>query len=167
MYTARCTRKVLDALHLPAAAQDRPPSTALGDWYVNFINLRNHRFVHFVSDRSLLSVVVRVKTLKTALDSHIGALHDLLDDLGVPQPIVQAELQEMSQRAVAKTKSGSVLASMRDLASNVRWILAEAPSATPLEISRELSQVPCGPLALVFPDAAAIALLRERHSKTT
>jgi hypothetical protein len=119
-----------------------------------------------VSDRSLLSVVVPVKTLKTALDRHIGALHDILHDLGVPPAIVQAELEEMRQRAVAKTQSRSVLASMRDLALNVRWILAEAPGATPLEISRELAEVPCGPLALVFPAAAAIALLLERHSNT-
>jgi len=154
-------------MHLPAAAQGQPPSTALGDWYVNFINLRNHRLVHFVSDRSLLSVVIRVTTLKTALDRHIAALHDLLADLGVPPAIVQAELGEMRQRAVAKTQSRSVLASMRDLALNVRWILADAPRATPLEISRELAQVPCGPLAVAFPAEAAISLLLNRHSRTT
>ena len=72
MYTARCTRKVLQALHLPATTQDRPPSTALGDWYVNFIHTRNHRLVHFLSDRALLSVIVPVKTLKTSLDRHIA-----------------------------------------------------------------------------------------------
>jgi len=164
MYTARCTRKVLDAMHLPAAARDQPPSTALGDWYVNFIHLRNHRLVHFVPDRSLLSVVVPVKTLKTALDRHITSLHDLLNDLGVPPATIHAELDEMRQRAVAKTQSGSVLASMRDLALNVRWILADAPRASPLEISRELAQVPCGPLAMAFPGEAAIGLLLQHHS---
>src|SRR3970040_2049503 len=116
MSTARCTRKVLQAMHLPAAAQDQPPSTALGDWYVNFINMRNHRLVHFVSDRSLLSVVVSVRTLKTALDRHIASLHDLLEALGVSPAIIKAELDEMRERAVAKTQSPSVLASMRDLA---------------------------------------------------
>ena len=154
-------------MHLPAAAQDQPPSTALGDWYVNFINMRNHQLVHFVSDRSLLSVVVPVKTLKTALDRHIASLHDLLEDLGVPRPIIQAELDEMRERAVAKTQSRSVLASMRDLALNARWILAEAPRASPLEISRELAQVPCGPLAMAFPAEAAIGLLLKRHPNPT
>jgi hypothetical protein len=164
MYTARCTHKVLRAMRLPAAAEDQPPSTALGDWYVNFINTRNVRLVHFVSDRSLLSVVVPVRTLKTVLDRHIPSLHDLLQDLGVHPAIIQAEFDEMRLRAVAKTKSRSVLASMRDLALNARWILARTPGASPLEISLELAQVPCGPLAMAFPAEAAISLLLERHS---
>jgi len=164
MYTARCTRKVLQAMHLPAAAQDQPPSTALGDWYLNFINTRNQRLVHFMSDRSLLSVLVPVRTLKTVLDRHIASLHDLLEDLGVPPAIIQAELDEMGQRAVAKTQSRSVLASMRDLALNARWILARTPGATPLEVSHELAEVPRGPLAMAFPAEAAIALLTQHHS---
>jgi len=151
-------------MHLPSAAQDQPPSTALGDWYVNFINMRNQRLVHFVSDRSLLSVIVPVKTLKTVLDRHIVSLRDLLQDLGVHPAIIQAELDEMKQRTVAKTVSRSVLASMRDLALNTRWILARTPGASPLEISHELAQVPCGPLAMAFPGEAAIGLLLERHS---
>ena len=164
MYTARCTRKVLQALHLPAAAQGQPPSTALGDWYVNFIHTRNHRLVHFVSDRSLLSVVVPVKTLKTALDRHIDSLRELLADVGVNPAVVQAEVAEMGERAVATTMSRSVLASMRDLALNARWILEQTPRIRCRELSRELSQVPCGPLELVFPANAAITLLMKRHS---
>jgi hypothetical protein len=164
MYTARCTRKVLQALHLPAAAQDRPPSTALGDWYVNFIQTRHHRLVHFVSDRSLLSVVVPVKTLKTALDRHVASLHDLLEDLGVNPAMIRAEMDQMMEREIAKTRSRSVLASMRDLALNARWILEQTPRISSLELSRELSQVPCGPLAMAFPAEAAIGLLLNRYS---
>ena len=167
MYTARCTRKVLQAMHLPAAAQDQPPSTALGDWYVNFINTRNHRLVHFLSDRSLLSVLVPVRTLKTAFDRHLNSLHDLLEDLGVPPAIIQAELDEMKHRAVAKTQSRSVLTSIRDLALNARWMLAQAPRASLLEISHELARIPCGPLAMAFPAEVAIALLLKRHSYST
>ena len=167
MYTARCTRKVLQAMHLPAAAQDQPPSTALGDWYVNFINLRNHRLVHFVSDRSLLSVLVPVRTLKTALDRHIPSLHDLLEDLGVPPAIIQAELDQMRERVVAPTQSRSVLASMRDLAQHARWLLGRTPGVSPHQISLELAEVPCGPLAMAFPAEVAIGLLLKRHSNPT
>jgi len=164
MYTARCTHKVLQALNLPPAARDQPPSTALGDWYVNFIHTRNHRIVHFVSDRSLLSIVVPVKTLKTALDRHIALLHDLLENLGVNPAVVQAEIDEMSERAIAKARSRSVLASMRDLALTARSILEQTPRISSLELSRELSQVPCGPLPMAFPAEEAIVLLLKRHS---
>jgi hypothetical protein len=164
MYTARCTNEVLQALHLPAAAQDQPPSTALGDWYVDFINMRDHRLVLFVSDRSLLSVVVPVKTLKTALDRHIASLHNLLGDLAVPRAIIQAELDEMGERALGKSQSSSVFASMRELATNVRRILTEAHHASPLEVSRELARTPLGASPAALPADLAIGLLLNRHS---
>lgn len=164
MYTARCTPKVLEALHLPGEAQDQPPSTALGDWYVDFIHTRNHRLVLFVSDRSFLSVVLPVRTLKTALDRHLASLHDVLEELGVPPAIIQSELDEMSERAVAKTQGNGVLTSMRDLSQEARRILAQAPRASPLEVSSQLARVPCKPLAIALPGEAAMALLLERHS---
>jgi hypothetical protein len=167
MYTARCPRKVLDALDLPAVDSAQTPSTALGDWYVNFIHTRKHRLVHFVSDRSLLSVVVPVKTLRTALDRHVLSLPDLLDALGIAPAMIHAEMGEMQQRVVAKTRSKSVLASTRDLALNARWILERSPGISPAEVSLELSQVPCGPLEMRFPAEAAMALLAARHSSTS
>jgi len=164
MYTARCPPKVLEALHLHPTAQEQPPSTALGDWYVDFIHTRDHRLVHFVSDRSLLSVVVPVRTLKTALNRHLASLHDLLEQFGVHPAIIQAELDEMGERVVGKTRSQSVLASMRALAINARSILAKATRASPLEISYRLAEVPCGELAMALPSELAIRLLQKRHS---
>jgi hypothetical protein len=140
-----------------------PPSTALGDWYVNFIQTLNHRLVHFVSDRSLLSVVIPVRTLKTALDRHLLALRELLEALHIMPAVVEAELAQMQDRAVAATRSRSVLASMRNLSLNARCILAASPGIDPLELSRELSQIPCGPLGMGIPADVAVALLLERH----
>lgn len=164
MYTARCIDKVLEALHLPIAAEDQPPSTALGDWYVDFIHTRNHRLVHFVSDRSLLSVVIPVRTLKTALDRHLDSLRDLLEKLGVPPDIIQSEIGEMRERAVAKALSRTVLASMRDLGLSARRILEQAPLASPLELSLQLARVSSGPSTTPPPAEGAIALLLKRHS---
>jgi hypothetical protein len=165
MYTDRCTGKVLEALQLPAVDSDQSPSTALGDWYVNFIHTRKHRLVHFVSDRSLLSVVVPVKTLKTALDRHVLSLGDLLGALGAKPTVIRAEMAEMEQRAVAKTRSRNVLASMRDLALSARWILERTPRINLAEVSLELSQIPCGPLGMRFPAEVAMALLLEHHTR--
>jgi hypothetical protein len=164
MYTARCTSRVLEALGLPAVDSAQSPSTALGDWHVDFIHTRMHRLVHFVSDRSLLSVVVPVKTLKTALDRHVLSLRELLGALGVKPAMIQAETGEMEQRAVASTRSQSVLASMGDLAIHARCILEQTPSINYVELSLELAQVPCGPLGMRVPAEASIGLLLARHS---
>jgi len=144
--------------------QDISPSTALGDWYVNFIQTRHHRLVHFVSDRSLLSVVVPVKTLKTALDRHVDAMQELLSVLAIDPVVISAEVAEMGTRRVSKTRSQRVLASMRDLALNARSILDQTPYVSCLELSRELSQIPCGPLEMALPAEVAKNLLLEHHT---
>jgi hypothetical protein len=162
MYTTRCTRKVLTALQVPSVDSNEMPSTALGDWYVNFIHMRKHRLVHFLSDRSLLSVLVPVKTLKTALDRHVLGLAKLLEAMGLDASVVHAELAEMKQRTVAKTRSPSVLGSMSDLALNARWMLEHRPTASLTQVSLELSRVPCGPLSMAVPAEVAIGLLLER-----
>jgi hypothetical protein len=164
MYTARCTPRVLEALHLPGAERAEDPSAALGDWYVDFIQTRRHRLVHFVSDRSLLSVVVSVKTLSTALDRHVSSLGSLLEALGVNLAVVEAEMVEMAQRELANTNSQIVLASIHDLATNARSMLERTPLITPAELSLQLCQVPFELLGMRAPAEAAMALLLERHS---
>jgi hypothetical protein len=141
------------------------PTTALGDWYVNFIHMRRHRLVHFLSDRSLLSVLVPVKTLKTVLDRHVVELGELLYSMGLDASVVRAELAAMNNRSVAKTNSSSILGSMRDLSLNARWILEHTPTLSLTQVSLELSRVPCGPLGMAMPEEAAIELLLERHSQ--
>jgi hypothetical protein len=131
---------------------------------VNFIQTRRHRLVHFVSDRSLLSVVIPVRPLKTALDRHIDALHELLGELAVDSAAIRAELAEMDTRRVSKTRSQSVLASMRDLALNARSAIDQSPDVTCLELSRELSQIPCRPLLMALPADMARSLILERHN---
>ncbi len=148
----------------PRWRRNQPPSTALGDWYVDFIHTRNHRLVHFVSDRSFLSVVVPVRTLKTALDRHLASLCDLLEKLDVPPTIIQSEMDEMRQRAVARTQSPSVLALAGDIGLRARGILEQEPRASPLELSLQLGRASIGPPATAPPAEAAIALLLKRHS---
>jgi hypothetical protein len=164
MYTVRCTRKVLEALQLVGADHDPTPTTALGAWYADFIHMRRYRLVHFVSERSLLSVVVPVKTLKTALDRHILALGNLLATMGVESNIIQHELEEMDQRVVAESQSPNLLASMGDLSLNARRILERTPSRSPEQLSLELSVVACRPLGMKTPAEVATGLLAERYS---
>jgi hypothetical protein len=165
MYTARCTPRVLEALHLPVAENDQDSTTALGDWYVDFIQTRKHRLVHFVSDRSLLSVVVPVKTLTTALDRHVAGVASLLAALNLEPAVVEAEIAQMHQRGLGNARSQSVLASMLDLANRARSTLESAPSIAPEELSFQLGQVPLDPLAMRTPAQAATTLLRERYSR--
>ena len=79
MYTVRCTRKLLRRMGTDISHEELVPSTALGDWYANQLNVGSIRLVHFMSDRSLLSVILPFKTIKTVTERHLVALRDLLE----------------------------------------------------------------------------------------
>jgi hypothetical protein len=163
MYTVRCTRKLLRHMGAKIAHQDLVPTTALGDWYANLLNVGHLRFVHFVSDRSLLSVIVPFKTIKTVAERHVTALRDLLGALGMDRAIIDAELKEMQIHSIGKTQSRSVLGSMRDLALNAWWVIEMDPQASTLDISYQLSEILCGPIGMAHPREIAEALLVKRH----
>jgi len=66
-------------MHLPAAAQDQPPSTALGDWYVNFINMQVEQGMPF-QEAVIRAGSTRAKPIVlTGLAAMLGALF-ILDD---------------------------------------------------------------------------------------
>jgi len=163
MYTIRCTRKLLRALKLPLTADEERTTTALGDWYANLIYFGKLRLVHFLSDRSLLSVIIPLKPGRTAFDRHRLALAQLLGGLQILPAIIEAELAEMAAYSVAPTASRSVLGSMRTLSLDTKWIIQSRPEATFDQISLELAGVPCLTLPTHFPDKTAKELLEQRH----
>ena len=167
MYTVRCTRKLLRRMGRGIDHEEHVPSTALGDWYANLLNVGNLRLVHFMSDRSLLSVVVPFKTIKTVVQRHLLAFNDLLETLDIDPWIIAAELSEMQGHSIGKTQSRSVLGSMRDLALNAWWLIERDPQASMLEIAYQLSGVLCGPLGMAYPREVAKALLLERYGPTS
>ncbi len=163
MYTVRCTRKLLSRLGATISHDEHEPSTALGDWYASLLNVGTIRLVHFMSDRSLLSVVVPFKTIKTVVERHRVAFQGLLEALGLESSIIDAELREMQSHCIGKTQSRSALGSMRDLSLNAWWLIDSNPQATMLEIGCQLAQVPCGPLGMAYPAEVARALPLERY----
>ena len=163
MYTVRCTHKLLRRMGTDITHEELVPSTALGDWYANQLNVGSIRLVHFMSDRSLLSVIVPFKTIKTVTERHLVALRELLEALGLNPSSIDAELNEMHSHRIGKTQSRSALGSMRDLALNAWWIIESNPQTSMLEIAYQLAEVPCGPLGMAYPREVATALLVERH----
>ena len=164
MYTVRCTRKLLRRMGTNIGHEDLLPTTALGDWYANLLNVSHLRLVHFVSDHSLLSVIVPFKTIKTVTERHLVALRDLLTALGMDRAIIDAELNEMQIHSIGKTQSRSVLGSMRDLALNAWSVIETNPQASILDISYQLSEILCGPIGMAHPREIAEALLVKRHT---
>jgi hypothetical protein len=163
MYTLRCTAVLLRRLqHLtPAGSGPEPvPTTALGDWYANRLNLGRHRLILCTNERSLLSVVVPAKDLPQLPDRLVTSAGRLFTRIGVPPALAWAELQAMQEVRFGPTRSRSVLGSMNDFVYQVDAEFSEGEDVVYLdEVDLRLSEVPCGPLKYRNPAEVALDLM--------
>jgi hypothetical protein len=165
MYTLRCTAKLLKRLSHDGSGPDVEPTTALGDWYANVLNVGHSRFVLLTSERSLLSLVVPAKDLRLLAERLANALSALLKSAQADEALIASELREMEDHRIGKTRSKVVLGSMNDMAINVRTYLQLHPDWSLLEVEENLAIMPCGPIGMKGPGEFAARLLLERHSK--
>jgi len=154
----RCTRKLASRLTLTPGAEDLRPTTKLGDWYANPLNVGHQRLVHCVSERSLLSVILPARDVRQLPSRLPGAVESLLRRLGVPAPVIEAEVSAMLPVCVGLTQSRSVVGSLVELGREAAFRLSPGPPPT-ADVELALAGVPClqlEPHAMPFRTAAAL-----------
>jgi len=88
------------------------PNTRLGDWYGNVLFSGYHRLIIFVSEQSLLPVIMPLRERKQLLPSFRSRLSELLFHLDVSEKAVSLELVNMERALIARTSNRSVLGTM-------------------------------------------------------
>lgn len=159
MVTLRCTQKLLKRLKVAPSSQVHRSTSRLGDWYAAPFAVGHLRLVMCVSERSLLPVFVRARGLALMLPDFQQGVLTLLAQLGFPNSVLQVEQEQLSDLAVARTESRSVLGSMNDFAVHGRAYLETTHRPDLIEMSLELSEIPCSPLKYNRPKDAARELL--------
>lgn len=164
MLILRCTQKLLRRLVKEEGPESAlpPNTTALGDWYANALYGRHYRVVLCTSERSLLSVVLPLRDLKSLIPRFHQAVDDLLLRIGVSNEARGREAKEMADVRFGPTASRGVLGSMNDLAVQCRFRLEEDPHMNLSDLALQLSEVPCGPLKYRYPADVTIELLQKR-----
>lgn len=114
MFTLRCTRKLLKRLGARPSSEAITPTTLLGDWYANLLYRRPQQLVLAMNERSLLCVLVPAVPVDRLGKRLRDAVADLLVEIGVPSPLVAAEMQAMEPMAVGATANRAVLGCMND-----------------------------------------------------
>ena len=114
--TLRCTRKLLQALRAPVAAEPMQASTVLGDWYANLYNTRPRRVVLCLSERSLLAVLVEFGDASRLGDAIGQSVVDLLARIGVPENSINAERTAISSVQFGPTANRRVLSCLNEAA---------------------------------------------------
>ena len=142
MITLCCTQTVRKRLKLAATPPgSSPPTTALGDWYVNLVRFGRQQVVMATSERSLLTVLLPARDLRQSLVPNLqSAVQQLLIVLGIPQDTVSREIAAMQPAAFASAVNRRVLGSMNDFAWQVGGYLDRTDDA--LELARRLSDTP-------------------------
>ena len=140
-------------------------TNALGDWYATIVHAGRIQLVLCTSANSLLSVVFEARQVRTRIAEHLcNSLESLLFDIGVSEPRVRAELNEMSECRFGPTASRSILGSMNDFTGTIRYRICAQPNMPLRQISLELSGTPCrGTLGVLFPNERAMMLLENWH----
>jgi hypothetical protein len=119
-----------------------PPSTcALGDWYVHLVRFDRSEFAIATSERSLLTVLLAARGLRTGLAPNLrAAVGALLVALGVARELVAREIAAMEPTTFGRTTNRRVLGSMNDLAFQASVHIRRGDDL--LAISRHLAETP-------------------------
>lgn len=155
----RGTKKVLDRLDGATASDLDRSTTRLGDWYVNILFFRP-QLALFVSEATLLPVLVPFAPAATLLERFPGALLSILQAHGVPRRFSDAELAEMMTLRLARAASRSVLGVMNEFRFLADACVRLDGESNPVALSLRLAMTPCGPLYKrhVSPDRELAAL---------
>jgi hypothetical protein len=124
MIILRCTGRLVKASKV-VLVDDPPASTApLGEWYANVLHLpfRGRSLVLFVHNPSRLAIVAPGRTLRPTLPVFRVRLPRLLSRLGVPEPKIRRQQEDMEDVVLAATVDRSLLGSMTDMARCLRLI---------------------------------------------
>ena len=171
MFRLRCTRKLLQRIKDEPFEGTVLTTTALGNWYANVIPMPFGELLLFVNERSLLTDAIPGEDVRYILPQLRQRVDNLLKQFNVPNRLVIAEIRNMENIQIAKTKSRSVLGSMNDIALNYQ-IMVEYDETDTIrnlgDLEQKLSSMPHKPLDYGFPVDIALKLLKDEygHSDT-
>ena len=158
MVTLRCTQKLLRRVSEQPNVSPPRPTTLLGDWYANILFSKPQQLVVFVSERTLLPVMVPLKESHTVPGRLAAAVRDVLKALGVAPNLAEREYTEMQQFCYGRTENKRVLGSLNEFMFELTYIIHHRPNEPLLDRSLFLARSPSKPIGYNSPDRATLQL---------
>ncbi|MFH0975950.1 MAG: hypothetical protein V1874_09230 [Spirochaetota bacterium] len=145
MVNLRCTKKLLEKLHITKIKEGTISSNILGDWYADYFNIGRNQFIIFTNEITTLSVIIPAKKLSSIIPRFIQSLEILLKSIGLDKEKIEIELKELSSINYARTKNRSLSGNMNNLIKGARmWLLTE-PDGDLSHLNMYLSNFLIGP----------------------
>ena len=163
MVIVRASRKLLKRLSAAPAVDGEQSTTLLGDWYATVLPWRPRQVALFVSETTLLPVLMPLAPAASLLDRFPNQLAHVLARHQVDAATVAGECIDTTDYRVVATASRSVVGSMNEFSLLADAHRQDDPEPDLLDLSIRLSTVPCGPLYRrhVSPDRELQALLKD------
>ena len=131
MLYLKCTAIVQKALGLPKTllAEPVPTLAPLGNWYVNRFDLGRRKAHVFMSETTLLSVILlqgkTPVTPETLPIMMLAGLEQLLHMRGIGEPAIERAMVHYQEGLFAKTDSRADLGSLNDLVQRYQWVVED------------------------------------------
>jgi len=156
MMILNCTKKF--AKRLPFSVVQNPPlsSNKLGPWCANSFNIGRFPMIILTNERTLLSVVIPIKEVRSFHDRFLSSLEFLLHSITLSSQDIRAELEEMKVIQITQNTNRKSLGSMNDFVHHVRAMLYYDQNLTLEEVGFRLSEIPCAPLKYRYPREAVL-----------
>ena len=151
MVILKCTLRLLRRLHVQSTVESQNSTTVLGSWYANDFVVARRPYVICTSELSKLSVVIPLKDSVTLPDRFRDRLRFLLEDIGVPMPLVERELHEMNALEFGRAQSRAVLGNMKQLTFFAKDWMLEYPEGDLKKLDLLLSDHLVGPAPYKIP----------------
>ena len=161
MFSLRCTRRLINKLQVSVVVYPPQSTNRLGDWYGNVLFSGHHRLIIFVSEKSLLPVIMPLRERIQLLPNFRSRLSELLFHLNVSEKAVSLELAEMKEVSIARTSNPSVLGTMNDFIRSAKIYIQMHEDFSLLELELWLAETPCGPKVYRYPNKLAPQLLAD------
>lgn len=160
--TLRCTKKLLDKLEIDRPGEPGPATARLGDWYGTILHTRPAHLLVFISEASMLAMVLEGRELRTMVPRFRRMLVEMLERIGVSQDNIDAELQRMSPMAFGPTVNRRVVGVLNQACKDLKVMLPLEPEFTIYDWSWQLSRTPWSPIRFERQEDIVRRLLGER-----
>jgi hypothetical protein len=115
MVVLRCTQRLLGRLKQVDNEPSVRSSTRLGDWYGNVVQMGRRHALILISERSRLPVLIPIRQASRLAAVLPDAVSQMLGAVGVPAADAEDERLRMSEMAYGRTKSRSLLGTLKRL----------------------------------------------------
>src|SRR4051812_25712848 len=160
MITLRCTARAARSLGLQLADGPLPSGTSpLGDWYVNLVPTAAGGVFLFMSEQSLLMVVVP-RGEPDIIHAFVARVGNILSMIGLSNDRIEQEIAHFVEARVGKTQSKRLIGVMNDLALRFQEEVDRASSRSPVSLSEfEFRMANMPQATLEFRTASEVALM--------